>query len=209
MKPRQSGFTLIELLVVISIIALLIALLLPAMERAREVARAVSCLANLKQFGLAFRMYAVDNEARLPYRRYGSAQFYLPGNGLEKFWADDLVTYDVTGMAWICPTSSGTNMFGNMITNFIGTRKTRGPGGGTGPGIPSGDIGTIGDNGGVATWDYAYNVRSFGPAGPGFEQRLQKADGPWKYGGDAFQPAEVMLAGEGVFTPDRAFRDPM
>lgn len=206
MKPRRSGFTLIELLVVISIIALLIAMLLPAVKLARESARAIACLSNLKQYGLAFRMYAADNDDLLPYRRDGVGS---PAEGVDKFWADDLVTYDVTGMAWICPTSSGENIFGNTITNFAGTQNTPGPGGPSGPGIPGGDIGSIGDNGGVATWDYAYNFRSFGPAGPGYGEDLQNADGPWEYGGDAFQPGEVMLAGEGVFTPDRAFRDPM
>lgn len=60
MKTR--GFTLIELLVVIAIIALLMGILLPALGRARKQARATTCLAQLKQFGLAWFCYAQDND---------------------------------------------------------------------------------------------------------------------------------------------------
>ena len=59
-------FTLIELLVVVSIIAILAAMLLPSLSRAREVARQTTCMANLRQLGLAATAYAETLDDALP-----------------------------------------------------------------------------------------------------------------------------------------------
>lgn len=57
---------MIELLVVIAIIAILAAMLLPALARAKMKAQGVACLNNTKQLGLAWIMYAGDNQDRTP-----------------------------------------------------------------------------------------------------------------------------------------------
>jgi len=58
--PR--AFTLIELLVVISIIALLIAILLPALSSAQYSAKSLDCMTRIRQLGMAYLLYAQDND---------------------------------------------------------------------------------------------------------------------------------------------------
>ena len=62
---RSHGFTLIELLVVIAIIALLMGILMPALNKVKEIARGVACMSNQRTMGLAYVMYADENDSRI------------------------------------------------------------------------------------------------------------------------------------------------
>lgn len=65
-RPRSDAFTLVELLVVIAIIAILAALLLPALSRAKATAKTTACLSNMRQIGVATRLYVMENQDIFP-----------------------------------------------------------------------------------------------------------------------------------------------
>ena len=77
------AFTLIELAVVTTMIAVLVAMILPAFAKAKVGTHRFKCASNLKNIGLAFRIFATDNGDRFPQQlsfRKGEARNILTGD---------------------------------------------------------------------------------------------------------------------------------
>jgi prepilin-type N-terminal cleavage/methylation domain-containing protein/prepilin-type processing-associated H-X9-DG protein len=79
-RVRSFGFTLVELLVVIGIIAVLIGILMPALIAARKAANTTQCGSNMRQIGMAMRLYLDQNRNKFPYHPNGGV-WRDPGTG--------------------------------------------------------------------------------------------------------------------------------
>jgi prepilin-type N-terminal cleavage/methylation domain-containing protein/prepilin-type processing-associated H-X9-DG protein len=135
--PRKDrAFTLLELLVCVVILAVLAAILLPALTRARDKARAIVCVSNLRQWGLATHLYVVDHNDYLPPEGHPNP---MPGStntgwyiqlprqiGLPRYhdmpWRTNAAVEPGLTL-WLCPAnprrSNGRNLFHYCLNEHV------------------------------------------------------------------------------------------
>lgn len=89
---RMRGFGLVEIIVAVAIAVFLIALVFAAASQSRDSAGQVHCLNNLRQIGVGFREYALDNHNTLP-----------APIAVGRSWESLLEPYAGSGDAFACP----------------------------------------------------------------------------------------------------------
>ncbi len=111
---RKAGFTLIELLVVIAIIAILAAILFPVFAQAKSAAQAIKCMSNVRNLGLAHKLYLSDYDDRVMPAAYATDTGVV-------IWHDVLDPYIKNKEIWLCPTSGlATTDASGVATSHFG-----------------------------------------------------------------------------------------
>jgi prepilin-type N-terminal cleavage/methylation domain-containing protein len=125
MKPRLSNqrnraLTLVEVLVVIAILAVLAAVFLSATDDNDKKALRINCVSNLKQIGVAYRIWAGDHNGKYPMQTSvtngGAMELISTGDVFANFqvMSNELSTPEIL----VCPADANRVAATNFTTDF-------------------------------------------------------------------------------------------
>jgi type II secretory pathway pseudopilin PulG len=106
----NQGFTLVGLIIIVAVLAILAAMLLPALASAKRKSKRINCVNNLKQDGLAFRLWEGDNGDKYPMavstNKNGTMEYAEDGNAFRHFqvMSNELSTPKIL----VCPADDRT-----------------------------------------------------------------------------------------------------
>lgn len=112
--------TLVEVLVVITVLAVIVAILLPALAASKRKNSRLNCISNLKQIGLAYRLWEGDNGDKYPMQisvtNGGAMELIAAGNVAACFQAmsNELSTPKIL----VCPEDKNKIAATNFATDF-------------------------------------------------------------------------------------------
>ena len=122
-ERKAVAFTLVEVLIVLAVLITLALVFLPRVLRPQRVTSSrIYCINNLKQIGLAFRIWELDNEDRFPFNvpltNGGAMEALATGNLAMVFqvMSNELSTPKLL----VCPADRNRV----VVTNFLGLRGT-------------------------------------------------------------------------------------
>ena len=112
---KKQAFTLIELVVVVATLALFAFMLLPALASSGTKSQKINCINNLKQVGIAFRIWEGNNNGKYPmavsYTAGGASDYVNHGGFTPGLTADWAASPYAPGMVFM------------VMSNFLGTPK--------------------------------------------------------------------------------------
>jgi competence protein ComGC len=119
-NQQTTALTLTEVLVVIFVIAFAVALLLPALAAAKRKHARIGCISNLKQIGIAYRLWEGDNNDKYPMAvsvtNGGAMELVATGNVAACFqvMSNELSTPKIL----LCPEDTHRTYATNFSTGF-------------------------------------------------------------------------------------------
>lgn len=116
-SPRVNialAFTLIELLVVIAVIGILAGLLLPSLAKAKAQAKSAVCRGNLRQMGLAMKLYEQDYECYVSGSQI--VKDISATTRLDAYWFHLLLKYSASNLdLYFCPANPSAFRLKNAL----------------------------------------------------------------------------------------------